>query len=173
MASGDELKRILRKILGHSGVLVVVAIVIGAGAMALLFVIFDGLFDDPRPGSEAVSELADSDQAALADGEVFPIQIRSIPAPFISPEDGSVLGYVFLDVTLEVAGSEARQRAKEVLDGLVMNFTEQVSENGVGMPSRPGVVDYDRLARMFMNLAQAEIGVPGIARVVIQASEQG
>ncbi|MCH8348438.1 MAG: M28 family peptidase [Proteobacteria bacterium] len=36
----------------------------------------------------------------------------------------------------------------------------------------PDKLDYDRLARIFMELAQAEVGVPGIARVVIQASQE-
>jgi hypothetical protein len=166
------LKQILDKILDNSGVLAGIAVVLGVGAMALMFLIFDNSFDEARPGSEVVSELAGGGSDGLAEGEVFPLYIRSIPAPFVSPEDGSVLGYVFLDVTLEVAGSEARQRAEAALDGLIMDFTERVNEGGVGMPSRPGVVDYDRLAGLFMELAQAEVGVSGIARVVIQASQE-
>ncbi len=166
------MKQIFSKILDNSGGLAVIAVVIGAFAMALMFVIFDNAFETARPGSEVVSQLAQNGQEGLAEGELLPLHIRGIPAPFISPGDGSALGHVLLDITLEVAGDEARQKAEAALDGLIMDFTEQISKGGVGMPARPGVVDYDRLARIFMELAQAEVGVPGIARVVIQASQE-
>ena len=166
------MKQIFSKILDNSAGLAVIAVALGIVAMALMFVIFDNAVDKPRPGSEVVSQLAQSGPEGLAEGALFPLHIRGIPAPFISPGDGTALGYVFLDITLEVAGDEARQKAEAALDGLIMDFTEQVSKSGVGMPSRPGVVDYDRLARIFMELAQAEVGGRGIARVVIQASQE-
>ena len=172
LANGDNVKGVFRKILDNSAMLALVSLMLGAVVMVGMFLVFENAFDDPRPEPEVVSAFVEGSEE-LAEGEIFQIPIRSIPAPFISPEDGSVLGYVFLDVTMEVAGEDAKERAEDSLAVLITEFTELLAEDGVGMSARPGVVDYDRLARVFMELAQVQVGQSGVARVVVQASGAG
>jgi len=160
-------RKILDKIFGNSLVLAVIAIVLGVAVMALLFLVFD----DTQPEPVTVSQPVGEEDKTQADGEIFPLQIKSIPAPFVS-KDGAVLGYVFLDVTLEVAGDAARQQAAAALDNLKMDFTREISQTGVGMAAQPGVVDFDRLERVFLALAEEQIGNSRVVGVIVLATEE-
>ena len=165
------MKNLLTRFFSNSMVMAFLALLVGAGAMILLFLFYDRVWTSAPEGSVAVSELAaGSDGAGLIAGEVIPIHIPSIPVPFFSPDDDTVLGYVFVDVTLEVIGDAARQKADAALDTMVLDFTAGLSERGAGMTSYPGIVDYDRLEADFLVIAQKEVGDQEVARVVIQAA---
>ena len=78
----------------------------------------------------------------------------------VSPDDGTVLGFVFLDVTIEVIGEGAQQRAEARREEIMDLFSIAMAEKGAGMDGQPGAVDYDRLAALFFQIARADVGAP-------------
>jgi len=155
------------KILGNSVVLATFAILIGVAFMFLLIL----LLHDPRPGSEVVIRQDEDVGETPAPGELYPVEIRSIPVPFVS-SDGTVQGYVFLDGTLEVYGKPARLKAGEVLGNIVMDFTAAIAQDGAGKATKPGEVDFDRLAGILLELAQQNIGEEVVVRAVVREPEE-
>lgn len=167
------LKNLLERFFSNSLVHIFLAVSVGVAAMILLFLFYDQVWTDTPEESEEVSEpAAGSDGAVLIAGEVIPIHISSVPVPFVGGTNGAPLGYVFVDITLEVIGEPAFQKANAALETMELDFTAGLRDRGAGMVSRPGVVDYDRLAAEFLALAEVQVGKPGVARVVIRASEE-
>ena len=103
----------------------------------------------------------------MATGEVFPVAIKGMPVPLVSPDDGTVLGFVFLDVTIEVIGAGAQQRAEARREEIMGLFSKAMTEKGAGMDGQPGAVDYDRLAALFLEIARADVGATEVARIII------
>ena len=163
------MKNLLERFFSNSLVHAAIALLAGVAAMIALFLFYEQVWTDTPGESEAVSDLA-TDSGGLIAGEVIPIHINSVPVPFVGGDDGAPLGYFFVDITLEVIGEPALQRANAALDSMVHDFTAGLSERGAGMTSYPGIVDYDRLAAEFLALAQVQVGNQEVARVVIQAA---
>jgi len=147
--------------------LTLVGVAVGVLAMVFLFVVFSGApNEDPAP-SETPSAVSESIEVTLATGEVYPVALKGLPAPLVSPDDGTVLGFVFLDVTIEVIGEGAQQRAEARREEIMNLFSIAMAEQGAGMDGQPGAVDYDRLAALFLEIARADVGAREVARIII------
>ncbi len=147
--------------------LTLVGVAVGVLAMVFLFVVFSGApNEDPAP-SETPSAVSESAEVTLATGEVYPVALKGLPAPLVSPDDGTVLGFVFLDVTIEVIGEGAQQRAEARREEIMNLFSIAMAEQGAGMDGQPGAVDYDRLAALFLEIARADVGAREVARIII------
>lgn len=151
--------------------LTLVGVAVGVLAMVFLFVVFSGApNEDPAPSEapgETPSAVSESTEVTLATGEVYPVALKGLPAPLVSPDDGTVLGFVFLDVTIEVIGEGAQQRAEARREEIMNLFSIAMAEQGAGMDSQPGAVDYDRLAALFLEIARADVGAREVARIII------
>lgn len=147
--------------------LTLVGVAVGVLAMVFLFVVFSRAPNENPAPSETPIAVSENNEATLALGEVFPVAINDLPAPFVSPDDGTVVGFVFLDVTIEVIGEGAQQRAEARREEIMTLFSIAMAEQGVGMDSQPGAVDYDRLAALFLEIARADVGATEVARIII------
>jgi len=147
--------------------LTLVGVAVGVLAMVFLFVVFSGAPNEDRAPSETPSAVSESTEVTLATGEVYPVALKGLPAPLVSPDDGTVLGFVFLDVTIEVIGEGAQQRAEARREEIMNLFSIAMAEQGAGMDGQPGAVDYDRLAALFLEIARADVGAREVARIII------
>ncbi len=161
------LRKLIKWVFGKSIMLTLVGVAVGVLAMVFLFLLFSGGPTEDLTPSEAPSAVSENSEATLALGEVFPVAITDLPAPFVSPDDGTVVGFVFLDVTIEVIGEDAQQRTEARREEIMTLFSIAMAEQGVGMDSQPGAVDYDRLAALFLEIARADVGAREVARIII------
>ena len=148
-------------------VIVLTAILVGVAAMAGLIYAYTSIFDDQAPSPAQEPEPATLVEAQPGPLEPFTLSAERIPAPVLSRDDGSVLGYVFLDVTIEVMGETAYARGESALDAVIQNFTQVLKAEGAGMPAQPGVVDYERLTETLFTLTGEQVGPQYVGRVVI------
>ena len=122
-----------------------------------------------------VAEIENPVERALAgdqaQGPVRTLHIKRVLGPFLSAQDNSVIGFVFLDVAMEIAGDEQYAIADANLAVLVARFTESLKSSGIGRADMPGEVDYERLAKTFLALARDEVDLRGIASVRVSEAD--
>jgi len=106
-----------------------------------------------------------------SDGPVQTLHIKRVLGPFLSSEDNRVIGFVFLDVAMDITGEEQFRLVDASLAVLVTRFTESLKITGVGRADMPGVVDYERLAKTFLALARDEVDLRGITSVRVSEAE--
>lgn len=147
--------------------LTLVGVAVGVLAMVFLFVVFSRAPNENPAPSETPRAASENSEATLALGEVFPVAIKGMPVPLVSPDDGTVLGFVFLDVTIEVIGEGAQQRAEARREEIMTLFSIAMAEQGAGKDGQPGAVDFDRLAALFLEIARADVGATEVARIII------
>ena len=166
------MSKVLVRLFNSGLVVVITAILAGLASMTLLYFIFIAIWgDEPAstlPG-EAPPQTVEEGQAEPL--ESFFLLAEAVPAPFLSRDDGSILGYVFLNVTIEVRGEEAYSRGQGAMDAMIQAFTRELKNDGVGKANQPGVIDYDRLAETLLAVAGDEVGRANIAEVRITGSE--
>jgi len=152
-----------------NGILIaIVALLGGLAAMAALFFAFDA----PRePETTPAVEPPEVPAETPGDDEaLFTLFIRNVPAPFLEPRSGEVVGYIFLDVAIEVGGEQARVRAEDNLDALSASFSLALASAGAGRVDAPGLPDFDRMAGMFQAEADQALGAGTARRVTITPS---
>lgn len=149
-----------------NGITIAIAALLGGVmVMATLFFIFDS---PPEQQMGAVSESPVEPGAALPEeGEAYTLFVRNVPAPFLDPGTGTVLGYIFLDVAFEVAGEDARARAEENLDLVSASFSLALAANGAGKADAPGVPDFEGMAALFQTEADKALGRGAVRRVTV------
>ena len=162
--------KILNKLFGNSILLALVGLATAALALVFLFLVFSSGPAEQEAVQESSNETA---EIIMATGEISQIFITNLPAPILAPEEGAVLGYVFLDVTIDVIGDDARERAQAGIATLQEKLSTAMTEKGAGMAGQPGVVDVDRLAGLFSHVAGAEVGPEYIAGVVVLPVDEG
>ena len=161
------LGKLIKRVFGKSILLTLVGVAVGVLALVFLYLMFSRApTEDPAP-SEAPSAVSESSEVILATGEIYPVAIKDLPAPLVSPDDGTVVGFVFLDVTIEVIGEGAQQRAEARREEIMNLFSIAMAEQGAGMDGQPGAVDFDRLAALFLEIARADVGATEVARIII------
>ncbi len=166
------MKNFLTKIFNHAFFAIGTALGAGVLGMVALVQLYDYFWG--KGTTESVVE--NPVERALSDGNtegpLKTLYVSHVPGPFLSREDGSPVGYVFIDVSVEVSGEEAFTAANENLDTLIARFTEALKTTGVGKADRPGEVDYDRLAKTFLALARDEVHLRGIMAVRVSEAEE-
>lgn len=93
------------------------------------------------------------------------IKLDHLSAPLVS--EGRVLGYVLLDLSLEIKGSEDELRVAQRLPALRAAFLKEVTANPIGREDQPMVIDYDGLTDRLRDLANRELGKDAIVRVLV------
>ncbi|MEE8258475.1 MAG: hypothetical protein V3R20_02150 [Sphingomonadales bacterium] len=161
------LGKLIKRVFGKSILLTLVGASVGVLALVFLFLLFSGGPAEDLAPSDAPSAVSEGSDVILAAGEVFPVAIKGMPVPLVSPDDGTVLGFVFLDVTIEVIGAGAKQRAEARREEIMGLFSTAMAEKGAGMDGQPGAVDYERLAALFLEIARADVGAAEVARIII------
>ncbi len=103
--------------------------------------------------------------------ELFYVDINRLPAPVLD-EDGKVLGYMFLDLSLETDGGENQKFIYDRLPRLQDAFLREISKTRISKPGQPGVVDYDRLRSRFLTMANKTLGRNIVRSVLIRGATQ-
>ena len=166
------MSKALVRIFNNGLVVVLAAILGGMASMVVLYFIFTAIFGNeptiPDVDEAPIEALEGEGTQAL---ESYFLTAGAIPAPFLSRDDNSVLGYVFLDVTIEVKGEMAFAQGEEAMDDMIQAFTGKLSVEGVGKANQPGIVDYDRLAQTLLSVAGEEVGTDYVAEVRVTGTD--
>lgn len=169
------MKKFVSAVLGNGFVIGILALIGAASAMALLFYVFDNVWEEDPGTPELLTGEEAENLPALPAGESYEFSFSGIPAPFLEQETGNALGYVFLDITFEVNGERARDQAEGRRGDIATAFSERLKRDGAGSSDAPGVVDTERLERAFRDSAESLLGpgVVGEVTVTVQPQEQG
>lgn len=111
-------------------------LLIGGGATfgALFFLGGD------HEGDGAVEEVAEPEP--LPELTTVYVTLNRIPASLVD-ERGKILGYVFMDLSLEVANGDDRDWVATQMPLVRDAVLRSVARNGVAPPGRPAELDYD------------------------------
>lgn len=141
----------------------VAGLVLGGGAAAGYFLFADG----DEPASEEVAA-AEVEEEAEALAETSFIKLDQLSAPLVS--DGRVLGYVLLNLSIEVEGSEHELLVAQRLPALKAAFLRNVTDTPIGKPEQPMMIDYDSLTKRLKSVANRELGSKVVHRVLVTQS---
>lgn len=141
----------------------VAGLVLGGGGAAGYFLFAGG--DEPAP-EEAVP--AEVEEEVEAPTETSFIKLDQLSAPLVS--DGRVLGYVLLNLSIEVEGSDNELLVAQRLPALKAAFLRDVTETPIGKPDQPMMIDYDSLTKRLKSVANRELGANVVHRVLVTQS---
>lgn len=115
----------------------------------------------------------EQEPAPVAEPEPAPaptsfVTLEKLSAPLV--HDGEVMGYVLLDLSLEVAGPEEISRVNERLPALKAAFLRDVTATPIGKADAPLVIDYEALTARLREVANRELPQPDVLRVLITQS---
>lgn len=165
------MRKIFSGIFNHAFFAIGVALGVGVLGMVGLVQFYSYFWEEEA----RVAEIENPVERALSGnqpaGPVQTLHIKRVPGPFLSADDNSIIGFVFLDVAMEISGQEQYQIADANLALLVARFTESLKSSGVGRADMPGQVDYERLAKTFLALARDEVDLRGITSVRVSEAE--
>lgn len=152
-----------------------IGLALGAGILVMVGVIqaYDYLWGTGPTEAVVKNPVERALISGAVEGPVQTLHIRRVPGPFLGRDGSKILGFVFLDVAVEIAGEEQFSAASENLDTLMARFSEHLKTTGVGRSDLPGEVDYDRLAKTFLTMARDEVSLRGIQSVRVSEAEEG
>ncbi len=96
------------------------------------------------------------------------VKLEHLSAPLVS--NGKVLGYVLLDLSLEVKGSADELHVAQRLPELRAAFLKDVTDTPIGKPDQPMMIDYDALTTRLRTLANQQLGEEAVVRVLVTQS---
>lgn len=165
------LGKFISGIFNHAFFAIGIALGVGVLAMVGLVQVYSYFWEE----EDRVAEIENPVERALsgdqAEGPIQTLHIKRVPGPFLSVGDNSVIGFVFLDVAMDISGVEQYATADANLAVLVARFSESLKSSGVGRTDMPGEVDYERLAKTFLALARDEVDLRGITSVRVSEAE--
>lgn len=137
----------------------VAGLVLGGGGAAAYF-----LFMGPAPEEEAsVPEAPPEPQIVTA----F-VALERMSAPLV--QDGQVLGYVLLDLSLETEEGAAAALVTQRLPALRAAFLRDMTQTPIGKLDAPMVIDYGSLMDRLKAAANQELGQAAVIRVLVTQS---
>lgn len=148
---------------GGKGKLLVIAVIavalVGGGIFA--FSMFSG-------GEKETSETAGTAEPADSppQPDVTYVEIERLPAA-VTDSDGRTMGYVFLDISLELQGDEDRSFVSERLPRIQDAILRSISRDGISRPDEPGVIDFEGVSQRFKDAANSTLGREVVQRVLI------
>lgn len=116
--------------------------------------------------TESVDE-ADADESSARQSTAF-VRLDRLSAPLIN--DGRVMGYVLLDLSIEVRRSDDELVVAQRLPALRAAFLRDVTENPIGKPDQPMIIDYETLTSRLRAAANRELPRPVVLRVLVTQS---
>lgn len=153
---------------GGGKILLIVGLVVGlgvGGGGAYLY-FMDG--QNNAPDAEFEAEVAAEPEEP--DDPQY-VEIKRLTGPLIS-ETGGVLGYVFLDVSLEVNGTDDQEYLSGRRAILQDAFLKEMSANPMSRPGQPGVIDYEGLQERFRRVGNGALNNQMIRRVLITRAQR-
>lgn len=165
------MKKFLSGIFNHAFFAIGIALGVGVLGMVGLVQVYSYFWEEEDQLAVVENPVGRALSGDQPSGPVQTLHIKRVPGPFLSIEDNSVIGFVFLDVAIDIAGQEQYDLADASLAVLVARFTESLKVSGVGRADLPGEVDYQRLAKTFLTLARDETDLRGITSVRVSEAE--
>ena len=96
------------------------------------------------------------------------VKVDRVSAPLV--HEGQVLGYVLLDLSLEVKGNANELLVAQRLPALKAAFLKEVTRAPIGKEGEPLIIDFDALTERLRRAANQELGKAAILRVLITQS---
>jgi len=119
-------------------------------------------------GDETATEPVKAEEAPQPPQKTTFVKLERLSAPLVS--NGRVLGYVLLDLSLEVKGAEDELRVAQRLPALRAAFLKEVTDTPIGKQDQPMVIDYDGLTGRLRTVANRELGRETVLRVLVTQS---
>lgn len=116
------------------------------------------------PAAVVVEEV--EPEAEYVKEDVSLIEIKRMPASIVDA-DGNVIGYVFLDLNLEVLTANDPAYVQERLPRIQAEILKEIALHGVTVPGKPGVIDYDGLSVRLSDTANRAIGGDRVRTVFV------
>ncbi|RIK92789.1 MAG: hypothetical protein DCC73_10940 [Proteobacteria bacterium] len=96
------------------------------------------------------------------------VKVDRVSAPLV--HEGQVLGYVLLDLSLEVKGNANELLVAQRLPALKAAFLKEVTRAPIGKEGEPLIIDFDALTNRLRQAANQELGKAAILRVLVTQS---
>ena len=96
------------------------------------------------------------------------VKVDRVSAPLV--HDGQVLGYVLLDLSLEVKGNANELLVAQRLPALKAAFLKEVTREPIGKEDEPLIIDFEKLTERLRKAANQELGKAAVLRVLVTQS---
>jgi flagellar FliL protein len=134
-------------------------LILGGGGAAAYFL----TMSPPPAETEAAPEALPEPEIATA----F-VALERMSAPLV--QDGQILGYVLLDLSLEAEEGPTAELVAQRLPALSAAFLRDMTQTPIGKPDAPMVIDYDSLMVRLQAAANQELGQDAVIRVLVTHS---
>ena len=139
----------------------VLGIALGGGVAAVLL---------PSGGDEPAEETAETEPEAEAEtaepAEVLTVAVTRLPVP-LADAQGEVLGYMFVDLSLEVDGMDSQSYVAARVPRLRDAYLRRLSGQQLTLADRPGALDYDRLNLLLMDVTGSVVGADRVTQIFV------
>ena len=143
----------------------VLGLLIGGAGAGGYFLFMGG--EEENANTPATAEQAVPEKETKPIKTAF-VKLDRLSAPLVS--NGRVVGYVLLDLSLEVIGSENEVRVAQRLPALKASFLREVTTTPIGKPDQPMIIDYESLTARLTEVANRELDEELILRVLVTQS---
>lgn len=133
----------------------------GGAAVAAYFL----LLRPAGPAADKPVAAAPDAATASASAAATYVKLDRLSAPLLA--DNIVMGYVLLDLSLEVKNKSDELAVVQKLPALRAAFLRAVTETPIGKPDQPLVVDFASLTARLQDTANRELGKPLVKRVLV------
>lgn len=154
----------------------------GGGKMLLIFGLIGGLalgggatfgalkyLGGDHEGDDGAEEVAEPEP--LPELTTVYVTLSRIPASLVD-ERGKILGYVFMDLSLEVANGEDRDWVATQMPLVRDAVHRSIARHGVAPPGKPAELDYDGATLRLKDAVNKALKRDVIVRVLLVSSMQ-
>jgi|GEM_PF-1751322 len=120
---------------------------------------------DDQAAEELVEEEAEEAAAEPTIAVVY-LYVDRFQAP-LRDERGRTVGYVFMDLALEMTVPEQQSYVSARLPRVQDAFLRAVSQNGLTVPGSNGIIDYDRVTKYLAKAGNDVLGGDYIKQIFI------
>lgn len=140
----------------------VLGIALGGGVAAVLLP--SGGDEEPAEETAAAEPEAEAETAVPA--EVLTVAVTRLPVP-LADAQGEVLGYMFVDLSLEVDGMDSQSYVAARVPRLRDAYLRRLSGQQLTLADRPGALDYDRLNLLLMDVTGSVVGADRVTQIFV------
>lgn len=141
----------------RSGLLLALGILGGILLGGAVMYILDGSVSTPDEGEEADPAPVEDAKPPAPAVDLLVVEARRFSVPLIT-EEKDLLGYVWVDLALEVDGPEDQSYVAARLSELRDAFLRDLYTRQTADPERPGALDFDLLQRRLETVAKRVMG---------------
>lgn len=144
--------------------MLIIGILVGLAVGSIgVFLWLNSKSDEPEPEIEEVVEEIVEEEAAI---NYIYLYIERMPAALVD-ENQRTVGYVFLDITLELHNSDEQSYVSSRMPRVKDSLLRAISEHGLTRPGTRGQLDYDRVSEYLLKAANDAIGKEYVMGVYI------